>query len=203
MSDAFLKQREARARVIAQQKGVEAALEQGGLPAEGELTLSEALIIGLLAQGVRVFFGIFGHGSTDVAEVLRVYEQAGLLRVIAVRHETEAVHAAAPLRWVTGEKSAVVTSIGPGALHALAGSLVPLSDGLGIWFLLGDETTQDEGPNMQQIPGKEQNRFHRLFSAWVRPIRSIRRKASVRPSDADWWQRIILTGSPRFFYCCP
>ena len=82
-----------------------------------------------------------------------------------MRHEIEAVHAATALRWVTGEKAAVVTSIGPGALHALAGALVPLSDGIGIWFLLGDETTEDEGPNMQQIPRHEQDLFLRLFAS--------------------------------------
>ena len=87
------------------------------------------------------------------------------MRTLAVRHETAAVHAATALRWTTGEKAAVFTSIGPGALHALAGSLAPASDGIGVWFLLGDETTEDEGPNMQQIPGAEQDRFLRLFAA--------------------------------------
>ena len=86
----------------------------------------------------------------------------GLLKSYCVRHETAASHAATALRWVTGEKAAVVTSIGPGALHALAGSIVPASDGIGVWYLLGDETTEDEGPNMQQIPKHEQNLFLRL-----------------------------------------
>jgi 3D-(3,5/4)-trihydroxycyclohexane-1,2-dione acylhydrolase (decyclizing) len=58
----------------------------------------------------------------------------------------------------------VVTSIGPGALQALAASLVSASDGLGVWYLLGDETTEDEGPNMQQIPREEQSLFLRLYS---------------------------------------
>jgi 3D-(3,5/4)-trihydroxycyclohexane-1,2-dione acylhydrolase (decyclizing) len=49
----------------------------------------------------------------------------------------------------------VVTSIGPGALHALAASIAPASDGIGVWYLFGDETTEDEGPNMQQIPTPE------------------------------------------------
>jgi 3D-(3,5/4)-trihydroxycyclohexane-1,2-dione acylhydrolase (decyclizing) len=69
------------------------------------------------------------------------------------------------LRWVTGEKAAVVTSIGPGALQALAASIAPRSDGVGVWYLLGDETTEDEGPNVQQIPGSEQSVFLRLFGA--------------------------------------
>ncbi len=140
-------------------------MDAGALPQYTDISLSEAVVLGLLRQKVHNFIGIFGHGVTDIGEVLRLYEKAGLLKTYPVRHETEAVHAATALRWVTGEKAAVFTSIGPGALHALAGSLVPLSDGIGVWFLLGDETTEDEGPNMQQIPGEEQDRFLRLFSA--------------------------------------
>ncbi|MFH1983513.1 MAG: thiamine pyrophosphate-dependent enzyme [Pseudomonadota bacterium] len=154
-----------RAQAIAAAGGLAAALDAGALPGRMDLTLSEVVVLGLLRQGVSRFVGVFGHGTTDIGEVLRVYETAGLLRTFAVRHETEAVHAATALRWVTGEKAAVFTSIGPGALHALAGALAPASDGIGVWFLLGDETTEDEGPNMQQIPGSEQDRFLRLFSA--------------------------------------
>ncbi|MBW2060879.1 MAG: thiamine pyrophosphate-binding protein [Deltaproteobacteria bacterium] len=155
----------ARAKAIATAGGFESALESGALPGQADLTLSEAIVLGLLRQGVIRYIGIFGHGSTEIGEVLRIYEQAGLVHTYNVRHETEAAHAATALRWVTGEKAAVVTSIGPGALHALAGSLVPLSNGLGVWFLFGDETTEDEGPNMQQIPKYEQHPFLRLCSA--------------------------------------
>ena len=81
-------------------------------------------MLGLLAQGVRTFLAVFGHGSTEVGEVLRIYQEAGLVRVYGLRSELEASHAAAALRWLTGEKAAVITSIGPGALQALAASLV-------------------------------------------------------------------------------
>ncbi|MEV4255909.1 thiamine pyrophosphate-binding protein, partial [Spirillospora sp. NPDC049652] len=158
-------ERTERARRIAEAGGVEQALDSGAIPARVSLALSEALVLGLLRQHVRKFVVVFGHGSTELAEVLRVYEDAGLVRTYAVRHETEASHAAAALRWVTGEKAAVVTSIGPGALQAMAGSLVASSDGLGVWHLYGDETTEDEGPNMQQIPRPEQGLFLRLTSA--------------------------------------
>jgi len=127
-----------------------------------DITLSEAVVLGLLRQDVRNFLCVLGHGSTDVGEVLRVYQEAGLVRTCGVRNEIEAGHAATALRWVTGEKAAVVTSIGPGALQALAGSIAPASDGIGVWYLFGDETTQDEGPNMQQIPKHEQHLFQRL-----------------------------------------
>ncbi|MBW1642739.1 MAG: thiamine pyrophosphate-binding protein, partial [Deltaproteobacteria bacterium] len=165
MSSQMHKKRRNRARIISEYPDINDAFLSPKIKGFFDVTLSEAIVLGLVRQQVRIFIGIFGHGSTDLAEVLRVYEEEGVVKMYAVRHETEAVHAATALRWVTGEKSAVVTSIGPGGLHALAGSLAPLSNGLGIWLLLGDETTHDEGPNMQQIPGHEQNRFHRLFSA--------------------------------------
>jgi len=136
-----------------------AAYRAGCLPQRLDLTLSEALVLGLLRQGVKTYFTVLGHGSTEVGEVLRVYQEAGLVKVCGVRSEIEASHAAAALRWVTGEKAAVITSIGPGALQALAASLVPASDGIGIWYLFGDETTEDEGFNMQQVPKHEQGLF--------------------------------------------
>ena len=132
------------------------------LPRRLGLSLSEALVLGLLRQEVKIFFSVFGHGSTEVGEVLRIYQEAGLVRVFGVRSEIEASHAATALRWVTGEKAAVVTSIGPGALQALAASLVPASDGIGVWYLFGDETTQDEGFNMQQVPKHEQGLFLKM-----------------------------------------
>ena len=144
--------REKRAATIAAYGGLVKAVSDGGIPARVDITVSEALVLGLIKQNVHTFFVVFGHGSTDLAEVLRVYQRHGLVKVMNTRSEIEASHAATALRWVTGQKSAVITSIGPGALQALAASLVPASDGLGVWYILGDETTEDEGLNMQQIP---------------------------------------------------
>ena len=103
------------------------AFLKGTLSQRIDLTLSEALVLGLLRQNVKTYFTVFGHGSTEVGEVLRVYQAAGLVKVYGVRSEIEASHAASALRWVTDEKAAVVTSIGPGALQALAASLTPAS----------------------------------------------------------------------------
>ncbi len=150
--------------ITRQRKMHAAALADGTLPKQMDLTLSEALVIGLYRQGVRTYFSVLGHGSTEVGEVLRVYQEAGLVRVYGLRSEIEASHAAAALRWVTGEKAAVVTSIGPGALQAMAAALVPASDGIGTWYLLGDETSEDEGFNMQQVPKHEQGLFLQLAS---------------------------------------
>ncbi len=166
--EALATARLARAEAIVQAGGLDAALSNGVVPQYVDLTLSEAIVLGLVRQGVRHFLGVFGHGSTEVGEVLRVYQAAGLVKIYPVRHETAATHAATALRWVTGEKAAVFTSIGPGAMHALAGALAPLSDGIGVWFLLGDETTENEGPNMQQIAKPGQEQFLRLFDTLSR-----------------------------------
>ena len=158
----IMRGRRARAIAIARAGGLEEALEQSVLQPVIDTTLAEALVLGLLRQGVHRFISVLGHGSTEVGEVLRLYEDAGVVKTYPVRSEVEASHAAAALRWVTGGKAAVVTSIGPGALQALSASLVAASDSLGVWYLFGDEPTEDEGPNMQQIPGPGQNRYLRL-----------------------------------------
>jgi 3D-(3,5/4)-trihydroxycyclohexane-1,2-dione acylhydrolase (decyclizing) len=111
---------------------------------------------------VRKYFAIFGHGSTDLGNVLRIYEEEGATRTVNCRNEVEMAHAATALRWQYGELSAVVTSIGPGALQAFAGSLAAASNGVGVYHIYGDETTFGEGYNMQQVPKEEQGLFGRL-----------------------------------------
>ena len=119
-------------------------------------------MLGLLKQGVRKYFAIFGHGSTDLGNVLRIYEEEGVTRTINCRNEVEMAHAATALRWQYGELSAVVTSIGPGAMQAFAGSLAAASNGVGVYHIYGDETTFGEGYNMQQVPKEEQGLFGRM-----------------------------------------
>lgn len=127
-----------------------------------ELTLSEALVVALLKQKVTQFYAIFGHGSTDLGEVLRLYHEEGVLSVINCRNEVEMAHAATAYAWVHGKTPAVVTSIGPGGLQAMAGSLAAASNGVGVYHIYGDETTNGEGYNMQQIPKREQAIFGKL-----------------------------------------
>jgi 3D-(3,5/4)-trihydroxycyclohexane-1,2-dione acylhydrolase (decyclizing) len=151
-----------RARAIAKAGGVEQALAQGSVRKLIACTLSEALVLGLLKRGVRKYFAIFGHGSTDLGNVLRIYQEEGATRTINCRNEVEMAHAATALRWQYGEVSAVVTSIGPGAMQAFAGSLAAASNGVGVYHIYGDETTFGEGYNMQQVPKQEQGLFERM-----------------------------------------
>ena len=155
----------ARAAAIASAGGLQAALERGLLPKQVSVSLSEGLVLGLLRQGVSKYLAIFGHGSTDLGEVLRVYTEAGVTRVFNFRNEVEMAHAGTALAWVYRETCAVVTSIGPGALQALAGSLAAASNGVGVYHIYGDESTHGEGYNMQQVPKPQ--RADRLAEGWT------------------------------------
>ncbi len=185
-------QRLQRARTISASGGLPSAISKGSIPIHIDVTVSEALLLGLLMQDVRVFFTVLGHGSTEIGEVLRIYHEAGLIKVLGVHNEIEASHAATALRWVTGEKAAVVTSIGPGALQALAASIVPASDGIGTWYLFGDETTEDEGFNMQQIPKHEQSLFLQLGSIMGRAYNLHTPKAITTALERG----LVTTGHP-------
>ena len=151
-----------RTGAIAAAGGLDAALGSGALPPLVTVSLSEALILGLLKQGVRKYLAVFGHGNTALGEALRHYEAAGLVRIFQFRNEVAMAHAATQLSWQYGEIPAVVTSIGPGALQAFAGSLVAATNGVGVYHLYGDETTHGEGYNMQQVPRSRQGSYGAL-----------------------------------------
>jgi 3D-(3,5/4)-trihydroxycyclohexane-1,2-dione acylhydrolase (decyclizing) len=155
---------EARARALRTHGTLEAALAAGALPRFVDVTTAEAFVLGLLRQGVTKYLVIFGHGNTALGEILRVYQAEGIVRTFPCRNEVAMAHAATALRWHYGETAAVLTSIGPGALQALAGSLTAASNGVGVWHVYGDETTHGEGYNMQQVPKREQHLFGRLTS---------------------------------------
>lgn len=151
-----------RAQAIAQAGSLQNALDQGLLPERMSVTLSEGLVLGLLRQGVSKYLAIFGHGSTDLAEVLRLYTAAGVTQVFNFRNEVEMAHAGTALSWVYREPCAVVTSIGPGGMQAMAGSLAAASNGVGLYHIYGDETTHGEGYNMQQVPKPTQHVYGQM-----------------------------------------
>ena len=153
---------EKRAKWFKSHGGVNAVVEAGLLSNTVSLGLTEVLVLGLIRQGITKFLMILGHGSTEFGETLRVYESAGLVKGFQFRNEVEMAHAATALRWVYDEPCAVITSIGPGALQAMAASIVSSSNGIGVYHIYGDETTHGEGYNMQQVPKREQGMFGQI-----------------------------------------
>jgi 3D-(3,5/4)-trihydroxycyclohexane-1,2-dione acylhydrolase (decyclizing) len=74
-----------RARAISKAGGLDNALANGVIDGIVDVSLSEGLVLGLLRQGVRKYFAIFGHGSTDLGEVLRIYDEEGVTRTVNCR----------------------------------------------------------------------------------------------------------------------
>jgi 3D-(3,5/4)-trihydroxycyclohexane-1,2-dione acylhydrolase (decyclizing) len=151
-----------RAALVARLGGLVTRAQTDAFPDEVDVTCSEGVVLGLLRQGVTKFLVIFGHGSTDLGEVLRVYEAAGALKVFNFRNEVEMAHTATSLAWAFEETCAVVTSIGPGGLQAMAGSLTAASNCVGVYHVYGDETTHGEGYNMQQVPKPQQGIYGQI-----------------------------------------
>ena len=151
-----------RAALVARLGGLATRAQTDAFPEQVDVTCSEGLVLGLLRQGVSKFLVIFGHGSTDFGEVLRLYEAAGAVKVFNFRNEVEMAHTATALAWAFAEPCAVVTSIGPGGLQAMAGSLTAASNGVGVYHIYGDETTHGEGYNMQQVPKPQQGLYGQI-----------------------------------------
>ena len=118
-----------RAQAIAAAGGLDQAIASCAVPQVVDVTLSEAIVLGLVRQGVRTLLCVLGHGSTDVGEVLRIYQQAGLVQACALRNEIEAGHAAAVL---AAER--VVVKVGGGARNAGSplAEFLELADGLAV-----------------------------------------------------------------------
>ena len=161
-SQGFPETQEKRAQWFKSHGGVNAVVEAGLLSNTVSMGLTEVLVLGLIRQEVTKFLMILGHGSTELGETLRVYESAGLVKGFQFRNEVEMAHTATALRWVYDEPCAVVTSIGPGALQAMAASIVSSSNAIGVYHIYGDETTHGEGYNMQQVPKREQGMFGQI-----------------------------------------
>ena len=193
----------ARAKAIAEAGGLAEALATGAIPRVIAVSLSEALVLGLLKQGISKYIAIFGHGCTDLAEVLRVYEDAGVTQTFNCRNEVAMAHAATALSWSYGEVPAVVTSIGPGALQAMAGSLASASNGVGVYHIYGDETTFGEGYNMQQVPKREQHLYGRLPRSWASPTCCIRLRPCGMPCGAAALSSFIPTARQPFYMLLP
>ena len=135
------------------------------MPKFQSLSLAEAAVEFLVANGIEYIFGIGGHGNTSLLEALAPHHKKGKLRVVDVQHEAVAAHAATALKWAYGIESAVFTSIGPGWFNTLIAQATAMSDGYGYLVFAGDKTTAYEGPNMQQIMRDGQFGFVRAAQA--------------------------------------
>lgn len=96
--------------------------ETAEFPVQGseiEVTGSDALILSLLEEGVNTIFGYPGGAIMPIYDAL--YNYAGQVKHILVRHEQGAVHAAQGYARVSGKPGIVFATSGPGATNLITG----------------------------------------------------------------------------------
>jgi acetolactate synthase-1/2/3 large subunit len=86
--------------------------------ASTRLSPVEAVVAGLRAQGVDLFFGLDGD---HVVPLYNALADAPEIRPITVKHENTAAIAAEVYGRLTGRPGVVIVTAGPGALNSLAG----------------------------------------------------------------------------------
>ena len=116
-----------------------------------DITVSEAVVMGLLLQGVNKFIVCLwpwhhrNRGSVAYISTSR--------RIKVYNVETKSKHPMQRQRsdGSQAKKLRLLLLLVP-ALSSTGCFPCPAPNGLGVWYILGDETTEDEGPNFQQIP---------------------------------------------------
>jgi thiamine pyrophosphate-dependent acetolactate synthase large subunit-like protein/nitrite reductase/ring-hydroxylating ferredoxin subunit len=93
------------------------------LPAEPERerTVSDVLVETMINWDVRAVFGMVGHSNLGFADALRLAEQRGDLRYVAIRHEGAAAFAVSAYGKLTGRAAACFAIAGPGSTNLLTG----------------------------------------------------------------------------------
>ncbi len=156
------------------------------------MTGGELLIECLIAQGVKVIFGIPGNQLTPVYEAL--YHKQDRIRHILTRHECGASFMADGYARSSGEIGVCMTIQGPGASNALTGLGEASTDCVPVLLI----TSQNESRFMSKDCSKL---FHGLYQAQVfKPVtKSIESvyKAEDIPGAITRIFTALRTGRPR------
>ncbi|MGQ9608362.1 MAG: thiamine pyrophosphate-binding protein [bacterium] len=156
------------------------------------MTGGELLVECLIAQGVKVIFGMPGNQLTPVYEAL--YHKQGRIRHILSRHEGGASFMADGYARSSGEVGVCITIQGPGASNALTGLGEASTDCVPILLI----TSQNESRFMSKDHSKL---FHGLdqlqvFKPVTKAIESIH-KAEDIPNAIKRIFTALRTGRPR------
>ena len=114
--------------------------------------VSDVIVETLTNWGVRWCFGMVGHSNLNVADALRLQEEAGRLRFIGVRHEGAAAFACSAYGKLTGRPASCLAIAGPGATNLLTGLWDANVDRSPVVALTGQVATQVLGTgNFQEV----------------------------------------------------
>lgn len=110
--------------------------------AQAEKTVAQALVAGLLAQGVRRVFCVPGESYLSVLDAL--YATQGAIEVIVCRHEAGAANMAEAHGKLTGEPGVCFVTRGPGATHASIGVHTARQDSTPMILFIGQVAAADK-----------------------------------------------------------
>ena len=113
------------------------------------MTAAQALVEGLIAEGVPIVLGIFGHGNVQLGQALSAARDR--IRFIPVKNEQAAVHTALAYARMCGRPLAVTTSIGPGATNLVTGAACARINRWPVLLLPGEIFSEGVGPLLQQL----------------------------------------------------
>ena len=115
-------------------------------------TISDIMIETMINWGVTSVFGMVGHSNLGLAEAIRLQEEQGNLKFIAIRHEGAAAFAASAYGKLTGKPSACFAIAGPGSTNMFTGLWDAKVDRAPILALTGQVATQVVGTgNFQEV----------------------------------------------------
>ena len=115
------------------------------------MTVAQAIVRYLVAEGVEYVLGSLGHGNLVLGEA--IHAARAKLRFVPVRNEQNAVLMAAAYARMTGRPVAVTTAIGPGATSLVTGCAMARVSRLPVLLLPADVFDDGQGPVSQQIEG--------------------------------------------------
>ncbi|MDR2969506.1 MAG: biosynthetic-type acetolactate synthase large subunit [Tannerellaceae bacterium] len=100
-----------------------------------KITGSEALLNALIAEGVDTIFGYPGGQAIPIFDSL--YDYADKLKLVLVRHEQGATHAAQGYARVSGKVGVNIVTSGPGATNTITGIADALMDSTPVVVIAG------------------------------------------------------------------
>ena len=106
---------------------------------------AELMVESLIREGVKVIFGIPGLSNMKFYDVLYDYVKEGQIRLVLVRHEQAAAHAADGYARVSGFPGVCTATSGPGALNLVTGIATAFWDSSPVVAITGQVTLSSIG----------------------------------------------------------
>lgn len=113
----------------------------------------------LMANGIKNMYGVVGIPVTDFA---RIAQGMGM-RFIGMRHEEDAVNAAAAEGFLTGKPAVALTVSAPGFLNGLAAMLEATTNGFPVIMIGGSSTRHVVDMHEGEYEGLDQMNYAKAF----------------------------------------